>query len=54
MNDHVRYDKEEWIVVRGFMSGNGTQDTFILELRNIKTGETVTVPENEVTYIAPF
>lgn len=51
---HVKYDNQEWIVVDGFMSGNGTFDTFFVGLKNINTEEVVTVPEHEVEYISPF
>jgi len=52
--EYVRYKQEEWLILSGFMSGNGTQDSFLLKIKNVTTGEVLTVSESEVTYISPF
>lgn len=52
--EHVRYQNEEWIVLNSFLSGNGTYDIQMVQLKNIKTGHETTAAEIDVEYISPF
>lgn len=52
--EHVKFQDQEWIVMNSFLSGNGTYDIQMLQLKNIKTGYEMTVAEIDVEYISPF